>query len=647
MNGEGEIMKDKKHIVLLGAGYGGILTAKKLAKKFKKNEDISITLIDRHPYHTMLTELHEVAADRVPEDAIRIELNKIFEGRKVDVVLDEIENIDFEQKTLIGASKSYTYDYLVLGTGSKPAFYGCKGAEENCLTLWSYDDALRIKYHILDTFRRASKEHDPDKRQQLLTFVTVGCGFTGVEMAGELGEWSRKLCKDFYIDPEDVTMYIMDMLPKVLPMLDDRLIDKTQKRLNKLGVEILLNSNITEVKEDGVLINGSTFIPSETIIWAAGVEGSDIASGLDIEVTNRGRVETDEFLRSKDKEEVFVVGDNIFFIPEGEERPVPQMVENAEHSASTVANNVAATINGGQLKAYKPTFHGMMVCVGGAYGVAQVQAGNNAKPLKFSGFLAMFIKHFINVIYFLQIAGFHKTWVYMMHEFFHVPDRRSFLGGHFSKRSPNFWIVPLRVFLGYQWLMQGLHKLPGVIADPSNIFLIPAKVTAVSGASAAETAEVVEQAVEAVSSATQAGAAEATAEVAEAASAWGAALPVPEFIQSMVNWSMDLMFYTPDGGFTAMASVFQTAMVVGEVIVGLCLIAGLFTALASIGSIAMGGMIWASGMAPPEMLWYIAGSFATIGGSGSTFGFDYYVYPVLKKYWKKVKFAKKWYLYTD
>lgn len=107
------------------------------------------------------------------------------------------------------------------------------------------------------------------------------------------------------------------------------------------------------------------------------------------------------------------------------------------------------------------------------------------------------------------------------------------------------------------------------------------------------------------------------------------------------------MFYAPDGGFTAMASVFQTLMVVGEVIVGLCLIAGLFTALASIGSIAMGMMIWASGMAPPEMLWYIMGSFATIGGSGSTFGMDYYVYPILKKYWKKIKFAKKWYLYTD
>lgn len=643
-------MNNIQHIVLLGAGYGGILSAKKLAKKFKKNDDVKITIIDKRPYHTMLTELHEVAAGRVPEDAIRIELNKIFAGRKVEVVLDNIETIDFDQKLLKGESKDYTYDYLVLGTGSKPVFFGVTGAEEHCLTLWSYDDALRIKYHILETFRKASEEHDPLERKKLLTFVTIGCGFTGVEMAGELGEWANQLCKDFYIGREEVSMYIVDMLPKVLPMLDVKLIEKTEKRLNKLGVEILTSSNITEVKADGVLINGEKFISTETIIWAAGVQGSDIANNLDIATTGRGRVETDEFLRAKGKEEVFVVGDNIFFIPEGEERPVPQMVENAEHSASTVANNLAATIQGSKMKAYKPTFHGMMVCIGGGYGVAQVQTSNDGKPMKFSGFLAMFIKHFINVVYFLQIAGFHKTWVYLMHEFFHVPNRRSFLGGHFSKRSPNFWVVPLRLFLGYQWLMQGLHKLPGVIADPSNIFLIPAKVAAVSGASA-EYAEEVVEVVEAVSSATQAGAAEATAEVAgaaaETASAWGAALPVPEFIQNMVDWSMNLMFYTPDGGFTVMASIFQTAMVVGEVIVGLCLIAGLFTAIASIGSIAMAAMIWASGMAPPEMLWYIMGSFATIGGSGSTFGMDYYVYPFLKKYWKNVKFAKKWYLYTD
>lgn len=618
-------MTDKKRIVVLGAGYGGILTAKKLARKFNKDQAVEIMLIDKNNYHTMLTELHEVAAGRVPEDAIRINLDKVFAGRKVDVVLDEIRNIDFDAKLLKGKVSDYNYDYLVLGTGSKPTFYGCEGAKKYALTLWSYEDAIRIKSHIWEMMGKASVETDMAKRASYLTFFVIGCGFTGIEMIGELAEWRDRLCHTFSIDPSEVKLYVVDMMPKVLPMFNDKLIAKTEKRLEKLGVEILVNTNITEVKEDSVCIEGRGCIPTHTSIWAAGVEGSDIMNQLDVSKKGRNRVETDAKLRSVDHKDVFVVGDNIFFIPEGEDRPVPQMVENAEHSSALVAKNVEATIKEKELKDYKPHFHGAMVCIGGRYGVAQV--GTDKKMYGFTGFIAMFIKHFINCFYFLQVAGFNKIWTYMKHEFFHVKDRRSFLGGYFAKRSPNFWLVPLRMYLGVMWLIEGLEKLPKVLEDPSNIFLMPSR--AVDAASAAS--EWVEEGAEAV----------------DAVSTYGAALPVPEFIQGIVDWSMGLIFYNPDGTFTAMATVFQTLMVVGEIAVGLCLIGGLFTAFASIVSIVMGLMIWSSGMAPYEMLWYIFGGVATIGGSGSTFGMDYYVLPWLKKYWKKIPLVKKWYLYTD
>lgn len=617
-------MAEKKKIVLLGAGYGGVLTAKKLAKKFKKDENVSITLIDKNPYHTMLTELHEVAAARVPENAVRIELEKIFAGRKVNLVMDHINDIDFDKNVLNGDNGKYDYDYLVLGTGSKPAFFGCKGAKENSLTLWSFEDAVKIKHHITDSFIKASSEKDAEKRKKLLTFITIGCGFTGVEMAGELGEWVKRLCEDYAIDRKDVKLYIVDLLPKLLPMLNEKLIKKTEKRMKKLGIEILLNSNITEVTPDGILINNKDFIDSSTVIWAAGVEGSEIAGSFDLEMVGRKRVQTDSKLRAKGKDNVFVVGDNIFFVPEGSKNPVPQMVENAEHSSALVAKNITAVIKGGEPEDYKPKFHGMMVSVGGQYAVAQV--GNPEKPLRFSGWIAMFIKHFINVIYFLQVAGFYKVWNYVIHEFFHVPDKRSFLGGYFSKRSPNFWLLPLRMFVGYKWLEEGLEKLPKVLDDPSNIFLIPSKV------------------VEAVSSAS--GTTESAVNTAAAATQWGEALPVPHFIQNIVDWSMNLIFYKPDGHFTGMATVFQTAMVFAELIFGVLLIVGLFSALSSIATVGMGLMIWASGMAPVEMLWYLVGSVALIGGSGSTFGLDYYVLPFLKKRWKKLGWVKKWYFYT-
>lgn len=649
--------------MVLGAGYGGILTAKKLANQFKKDDSVQITLIDQRPYHTMMTELHEVAANRVPEDAIRMDLKKVFAKRKVDVKLDKVTRIDFDANRLQGEAGSYGYDYLVLGTGSKPAFFGCNGAQENAYTLWSFEDAVRLKEQILKMFRTAVAETDAAKRSRMLTFVVVGGGFTGVEMAGELGEWAKILCRQYCISEEEVKIYMLDMLPKILTMFDDKLADKAVKRLNKLGVEVITGAHITDVNPDHICMKDRGCIESQTVIWTAGIEGSTVLEGAAIEKKERNRVVCNDKLQSVQYKNVFVVGDNIQFVPEGQQRSVPQMVENAELSASTVAKNVTASILGKDMKSYKPEFHGAMVCIGGRYGLAKLGMPN--KMFNFSGFIALFFKHFINLIYFVQVLGFNKIWTYMMHEFFHVENRRSLTGGYFSKRSPNFWLVPLRMYLGFMWLTEGLQKLPKVMENPESIFLIPAPVGAVSAASqvvesvqdaastgaANQAVTAVQQATDAVTGASAAATAQAGYSAAgEAVSRIAdsfTALPVPQFIADMVKSSMDLMFYNGDGGYTVLASVFQTMMVFGEIAVGLCLLGGLFSALASIVSIGMGLMIWASGMAPLEMLWYLMASVATIGGSGSTFGLDYYVLPMLKKRWKEIGFVKKWYLYTD
>ncbi|HEY8803793.1 MAG TPA: FAD-dependent oxidoreductase [Clostridium sp.] len=443
-------------------------------------------------------------------------------------------------------------------------------------------------------------------------------------MIGELGEWKERLCKEFYISEEEVKLYVVDALPKILPNLPEKLIEKAKKRLTKLGIEIITNSGIAEVTKESVTIGEKGTINTNTVIWAAGVEGSDIVGKMDIGQKGRKRIVTNDKLESLDYKNVYVVGDNIFFIPEGEERPIPQMVENAEESAAIIAHNITSDINGTEKKSYKPVFHGVMVCIGGKYGVANIGTGKKFYAL--SGFLALFVKHFINIVYFIQVAGFNKCWSYLLHEIFYVKDNRSLVGGYFSKSSPNFWLVVLRMFVGYKWLSEGLAKLPSIIADPTKIFLIPAPV--VDGATAAT-------------------AAAAGAKTAVAAATTVVGLPVPDFIAKIVKWSMDTFFYTGSGGYTTLATVFQTSMVIAEILVGLLLIVGLFTALASLMSIAMGMMIWTSGMAPTEMLWYLAAGIALIGGSGSTFGLDYYVLPVLKKYWKRIGFVKKSYLYVD
>lgn len=621
-------------IVILGGGYGGVLTAKKLAKNFKKNTDVQIQLIDRNPYHTLLTELHEVAANRTPEDAVKIELKKIFAGLKVDVVLDEIGGIDFESRSLQGQQASYAYDYLVIGTGSKPTFFGIPGAQEHSYTLWSYDDAVRLKDRFRRMFTEASQEKDPAIRREKLSFVVVGAGFTGVELIGEMAEYRSELCREFYIDPSEVRMIVADMAPKILPLLPEKLIAKSERYLKKLDVEIITGKPITGVSDTGVDLSGQK-LTARTVIWTAGVEGADILDKLDVQQKGRKRIETNDKLQSLDHENVYVVGDNIFFIPEGEERPVPQMVENAEHAAPLIAHNITADIKGGTKKSYKPAFHGMMVSIGSRYGVASV--GLPGKFFSLTGFFAMFAKHAINVLYLFTVLGFNKVWTYLMHEIFHAHDRRTFLGGHFSKRSPNFWLVPLRVFVGWMWLHEGWDKLQKVVADPNHIFLIPPD----------PHADVVSAASEAVGNVATVVDAQAAASAVENAGQAVQAIPVPGFVSDMVSSMMDLMFYTGDGGYTWLATAFQIGMVAAEIVFGILLIIGLFSAIASIATIGMGLMIWSSGMAPTDMWWYWFAAFALIGGSGSIFGLDYYVLPWLKKYWKKTWFAKRWYLYTD
>lgn len=623
-----------KKIVVLGGGYGGVLTAKKLAKNFKKNDDVQIQLIDRNPYHTMLTELHEVAANRTSEDAVKMDLKKIFAGLKVEVILDEVENIDFNAQSLQGQRASYAYDYLVIGTGSKPTFFGIQGAEENSYSLWSYDDAVKLKDRFRQMFTEASKETDKTIRREKLSFVVVGAGFTGVELIGEMAEYRKELCREFFIEESEVRMIVADMAPKILPLLPDNLIAKAEKRLKKMDIEIIVGKQITGVSETGVDLGDQKLI-ARTVIWTAGVEGAGILDNLDVQQKGRKRIETNAHLQSLDHENVYVVGDNIFFIPEGEERPVPQMVENAEHAAPLIAHNITADIKGGTKKDYKPAFHGTMVSIGSRYGVANV--GLPGKFFSLTGLFAMFAKHFINVVYLFSVLGFNKVWTYMMHEVFHAHDRRTFLGGHFSKRSPNFWLVPLRVFVGWMWLHEGWDKVQKVIDNPNNIFLIPPD----------PRADVVSAASEAVGNVASTVDAQAAASAVENAGQAVTAIPVPGFVSDMVQSMMNLMFYTGDGGYTWLATAFQIGMVAAEIIFGLMLIAGLFSAIASIATIGMGLMIWSSGMAPTDMWWYWFAAFALIGGSGSIFGLDYYVLPWLKKHWKKTWFAKRWYLYTD
>lgn len=176
---------DLRRIIILGAGYGGLEAAKTLHKKLRK-QNVDITLIDQNTYHTLLSELHEVAGNRVDSSSVQVSIEHVLEYTKVKFINDKIVKADLQNKKLYSEDKTYEFDYLITGAGSQPAFFGIPGIEENSFTLWSLDDAKKIYNHILDMFEKASKEVDPKVKSELLTFVVGGGGFTGVETIGEL-----------------------------------------------------------------------------------------------------------------------------------------------------------------------------------------------------------------------------------------------------------------------------------------------------------------------------------------------------------------------------------------------------------------------------------------------------------------------------
>jgi len=609
-----------KKIVILGAGYAGVHAAKKLAKKYKKNSEVEITLIDKNPFHTLMTELHEVAGGRVPEESVKIELSKIFHRTKVDVVVDYIENVNTDKKLVTTTKGQFQYDYLIIGTGSEPAFFGVPGVKENGFTLWSLDDALKIREHIKSRFKAASYESDENKRKEILTFVVAGSGFTGIEMAGELLEWKTKLAYDYRVDEKEVKIMVVEAMSTILNMLDRKQADKAERYMSKHGVEILKDSPIVEVTSNSIKLKNGQDIPTETLIWTCGIQANQEAAEYGLKTVRAGRLETNEYMEAVGKDGVYVVGD-IAYYEEEQGKPNPQIVEAAEQTAVTAVKNIVESISdSGKKVSFKSNYHGFMVSIGGRYGVA------NLMGAKLSGFFAMVMKHLVNMYYLFTVNDVNAVYCYLQHEFFGMKDRRSIMRGHLSSKGNRLWLVPLRVFIGCLWLFEGGKKFFGEELWKANIAAISNfdfdKIKLAIGADSWLKAGNINMPFEWLTDATS-----GASEVVEATVA-----PILASMPKFYSTTMEMMIPTPE-----VATLFQTMVVIIEIGMGLALIAGLFTFLASAASAFMVLNFILSAMAGWDILWYFFGSIALMSGAGRTFGLDYYVMPwihrMVREFW--------------
>lgn len=618
-------------ILVLGAGYGGVHAAKKLAKKYKKNNDIEITLIDKNPYHTLMTELHEVAGGRVHPESVQVELCKIFGKSKVKVVTDLIEKVDTDNKKVKTTYGEYEYDYLIIGTGSEPAFFGVPGVKENGFTLWSFEDALRIRHHIEDMFSKASLERDAKKRKEMLTFVVAGSGFTGIEMAGELLEWKSRLAREYNVDEAEVNLKVVEAMGTILNMLDRKQADKAEKYMVKHGMEILKNSPIVEVTADTVILKDGSKISTRTLIWTCGIQANEDAKEYGLETARAGRLQTNEYMQAVGKKDVFVVGDIAYF-EEEKGKGTPQIVEAAEQTANTAVKNIIASIENKEMQKFKSNYHGFMVSIGGRYCVA------NLMGVKLSGFFAMVMKHIVNLYYLFGVNNVHAVYSYLQHEFFSMEDRRSIMRGHLSSKGNRLWLVPLRIYIGCLWLIEALKKLLGdstweKMWDAGSIKEFFSNITI--GADSWIKAGNVKMPFEWLQDATS-GASAATETATEFAT------PILKEVPGWYAAIMQIMMPNPE-----VAVWFQRLVVLLEMGMGLCLIVGLFTFIFSAVSAGMVVNFILCAMAGWDILWYFFGAIALMSGAGRTFGLDYYVMPWITKLADNLWHGKKQPVYKN
>ncbi|AVK62172.1 NADH dehydrogenase FAD-containing subunit [Lactobacillus sp. CBA3605] len=600
----------KKNIVVVGAGFAGVYATKKLAKHFKKNADVEITLIDRHSYFTYMTELHEVATERVDPEHIQYDLQRLFSRRKnVRLVTDTVTGIDKEKQTVTTENGSYQYDQLLISLGGESNDFGTPGVKEHGFELWSFEQAMALRSHLAAVIRRGAVELDPAKRKAMLTLTVCGSGFTGSELVGELIEYRDVLARDNKLDPSEITLQLVEAAPTIINMLNRTQAGKAEKYMTKHGVTIKTNSMITGVFEDHVTLKDQADLPTYTLIWTAGVRANGVVDKFGIETGRGGRLAANEFMQAKGCKNIFLAGDSTFYQEPDQPRPVPQIVQGAEETAATAVQGIIKNVDHSDvtIKPFKGAYQASVDSIGSKYAVAQVLEKWNV-----SGFIAVLLKHAINWMYYVQIFSGYYLFQYFMHEFFRTRNQRNVFRGWTSRAGNVLWSVPLRFFYGAMWLWDCWTKVQG----KESWFVDKLRLTSFSWLQVSATS----------------GASESTSKAAKgifSLSYMYGKDPLLVFDKMPAWFESVTKIFIPN---MQMAFFFQKLMTCVEIAVALCIFFGLFTWLANGITIGLVIVFCLSGMFYWVNLWMIFAAIALMNGSGRTFGLDYWVVPWLQKH---------------
>lgn len=386
----------QKHIVIAGAGYGGLLTALTV-RQHLDIDDAHVTVINRNASHQIITELHRLSVGNVSEQAIALPLEKLLRGKNVDLKIAEIKEFspDNNEVALSDGSK-IGYDVLVMALGSETAYFGIPGLQENGLILKSIENANHIRQFI----EARVHEYAQSKNKVDANFVVGGGGLTGVELVGELADWMPALTKKYGVNPKDISLYCVEAAPTILPGFPEDLIKRATESLEKRGVTFVSGVPATKYEDNVVELKNGQTIETKTMIWTGGVQGNSIVANSGIEV-DRGRATVNAYLQSTSHKNIFVAGDSAVVFGPGAERPYPPTAQLSWQMGELIGYNLFAYLKDAAMDEFDPIFSGTLGSLGRKDAIATI--GGNQTPLK--GMPASLMKEASNLRYLAHISG--------------------------------------------------------------------------------------------------------------------------------------------------------------------------------------------------------------------------------------------------
>ncbi len=355
------------HVVIIGGGFGGLEAAKAF-----KGARVRVTLVDRRNHHLFQPLLYQVATASLNPANIASPLRRILRALdNVEVVLGEVESIDVHSRTVKLLDGELSYDYLIVAAGASHSYLGHDEWAEFAPGLKSIEDAVQIRRRTLMAFEAAEREEDPRRRREWTTFVVVGAGPTGVELAGSLSEIARHdMVHEFRnINPARSKVILLEAGPKVLPAYTEDLSESALKQLEGLGVEVRLNTKVTGVDEEGVSTDKGR-IDARTVLWGAGVKASPLGARLGAPLDKAGRVKVEPDLTIPGSPEVFVVGDLAAIEQDG--KPVPGVAPAAIQSGTYAAKAILARLKDKPIKPFRYWDKGILATIGRAKAVGMI-----------------------------------------------------------------------------------------------------------------------------------------------------------------------------------------------------------------------------------------------------------------------------------